>query len=135
MEYSKVVVGSSLNANNGLYYTVHMGVHLDMNTDTTGNTLLVYNTSHFAVGDNVEYLNDTGTYDTAQITGIRGTHNEILELRLDTQPFGLDEDHPLYSTTEIRSTTYTHAQWWSHGIEWYHSHHCERDHQSVCPNR
>lgn len=103
------VVGSSLNANNGLYYTVHMGVHLDMNTDTTGNTLLVYNTSHFAVGDNVEYLNDTGTYDTAQITGIRGTHNEILELRLDTQPFGLDEDHPLYSTTEIRSTTYTHA--------------------------
>lgn len=103
------VVGSALNANNGLYYTVHMGVHLDMNTDTTGNTLLVYNTSHFAVGDNVEYLNDTGTYDTAQITGIRGTHNEILELRLDTQPFGLDEDHPLYSTTEIRSTTYTHA--------------------------
>ena len=103
------IQGSALNANNGLYYTVHMGIHLDMNTDTTGNTLLVYNTSHFAVGDNVEYLNDVGTYDTAQITGIRGTHNEILELRLDSQPFGLDEDHPLYSTTEIRSTTYTHA--------------------------
>ena len=102
-------VGDSLNANNGLYYTVHMGTHLDMNADTTGQTLLVFNTAMFDVGDTVEYMNDVGTYDTASITGIRGDHREILELRLDSQPFSLDEDHPLYKTTEIRSTTYTHA--------------------------
>ena len=103
-------ISNDMNANNNLYYSIHMGLHLDMNTDTTGNTLLVYNTSHFAIGDTVEYLNEiTTTYDTAKITGILGDSNEILELRLDSQPNAVDEHHPLYSTTEIRSMTYTHA--------------------------